>query len=107
MKPSEKLLKIKKDIESVERDYVNSPEFKLVAEGALVDFVKRVKRGLMPQLDQIKKLESEAYLKLRKEKRGELGEQAKPTKSNATDKDLDDLIVEIVRIQFGATLVSK
>lgn len=35
------------------------------------------------------------------------GGRPKPTKSNATDKDLDDLIVEIVRIQFGATLVSK
>jgi len=35
------------------------------------------------------------------------GGRPKPTKSNATDKDLDDLIAEIVRIQFGATLVSE
>ena len=31
----------------------------------------------------------------------------KPTKSNATHKDLDDLIAEIVRINFGGTLVSE
>lgn len=35
------------------------------------------------------------------------GGRPKPTKSNATDQDLDDLIAEIVRIQFGGTLVSE
>ena len=35
------------------------------------------------------------------------GGRPKPTKSNATDQDLDDLIAEIVRIQLGGTLVSE
>jgi hypothetical protein len=35
------------------------------------------------------------------------GGRPKPTKSNATNQDLDDLIAEIVRIQFGGTLVSE
>jgi hypothetical protein len=35
------------------------------------------------------------------------GGRPKPTKSNATDSDLDDLIAEIVRIQLGGTIVSE
>lgn len=83
-KPSDVILKVKKKIDGIEKEYVKSEDFKVVAESALIDFIKRVRRGLMPQLDQIEKLESEAYLKLRRKNKGQLGEQGKPTKSNAT-----------------------
>jgi hypothetical protein len=38
---------------------------------------------------------------------GHANGRPKPTKSNASNQDLDDLIAEIVRIQFGGTLVSE
>ena len=83
-KPSEVLLKVRKNIQGIERGYVKSEEFKLVAQNALIDFIKRVKRGFMPSLGEIPKLKSEPYIKVRTKYKSGLGELGKPNKSNAT-----------------------
>jgi len=84
MKPSEVILKIKRDIEKDVAAYASSSEFELVASNALIDFIKRVKRGFLPSLSKINPLESEAYIKLRERNRSKLGDKGKPKTSNAT-----------------------
>lgn len=82
-KPSEVILRVKKNIGGIEKEYVKSKEFQVVAENALIDFIKRVQRGFLPTLGKIPGF-SEKYLDLRKKNKSNLGDQAKPNKSNAT-----------------------
>lgn len=84
VKPSQVILKVRKNIQGIEKVYVNSPEFKLVAGKALIDFIKRVKRGFMPDLGEIPSLENDQYIELRTKNKSSLGDLAKPKKSNAT-----------------------
>lgn len=87
--PTEVILKVKKNIQNVEKEYVKSNEFESVAKNALIDFIKRVKRSLMPDLSKILGFEKDdsgksKYIDLRKKNAGKLGDQGKATKSNAT-----------------------
>lgn len=89
MNPSKVILKVKKEIEGIEKQYVNSAEFEAVAVSALAAFVARVRRGLMPSLSKILGFEKSddgksKYIDIRKKNAGKLGELGKPTKSNAT-----------------------
>lgn len=81
--PRDVILKVKKNIGNAVEDYAKSSEFEAVAQGALVDFIKRVKRSLMPDLSPIDPLD-EKYKAYRKKNSSDLGEQAKANKSNAT-----------------------
>jgi hypothetical protein len=79
--------KIKEKIRRLERikvDYITSSDFAAIADRALVNFIKRVKRGLMPDLSAIPGFTSESYVKRRKQFSFQLGELGKPNKSNAT-----------------------
>lgn len=83
-KASEVLLRTRKNIQGIEAQYVKSNEFKEVARKALIDFIKRVKRKLMPDLGEIPRLESNPYIKLRTKNKSSLGDLGKPKTSNAT-----------------------
>lgn len=82
-KPSEILHKKAKEMEKLIPDYMNSSDFKKVHENALINFIKRVRRGLMPSLSAIDGLKA-SYEKIRQIYKSNLGYQGKPTKSNAT-----------------------
>lgn len=81
--PREVILKVKKNVDKAVIEYAKSAEFEAVAKNALVDFIKRVKRGLMPDLGKIEDL-GEKYKDYRKKNSSDLGNQGKPSKSNAT-----------------------
>lgn len=83
MKASQTLLRVKKRVENVEEVYLASPEFKAVALSSLFEFIKRVKRGLMPSLGKIADL-GDKYKEIRKKNSGNLGQQTRPGTSNAT-----------------------
>lgn len=82
-KPSDVLNKKIKEMEQVIPQYLKSQELENVARGALVDFIKRVKRSIMPDLSQIPSL-SDRYIKIREKNKSKLGSQGKPRTSNAT-----------------------
>jgi len=89
-KPHEVILKVKKQINGIEKEYLKSAEFETVARNALIDFIKRVKRGFMPSLGKIPEFKRpndgkpSKYIELRKKNANNLGDLAKPSKSNAT-----------------------
>ena len=57
--------------------------------------------GLAKSLDSEQKTELNSFWEVH------AGGRPKPTKSNATGQDLDELIAEIVRIKLGATIVAE
>lgn len=87
-KASDVLLRTRKNIQGIEQQYVKSEEFKQVAQGALIDFIKRVKRKFMPDLGEIpvftKKNGVSKYVEMRERNKSSLGDLAKPKTSNAT-----------------------
>ena len=101
-KASEALMEKKKQIDRAIPAYIKSKEFELVAIKALEDFIKRVKRGIMPDMAKIPALGSEAYIELRKKYSGNLGRLAKATKSNATatGQMLDAMTYEMTQQGF-------
>lgn len=86
MKASSKIRKVINFIERETRNYTKSPSFKEIANQATIDFVKRVQRGLMPDLGRIPKFDPPkgSYVQLRKRNKTKLGEMGKVNKSNAT-----------------------
>lgn len=101
-KNTDKIKATIKKLEGLKSEYISSSEFDEVAEKALINFVKRVRRGLMPDLSAIPALESKAYLKLRKDFSFQLGELGKVNKSNATatGQMLEAMAFEIVKNGF-------
>ena len=99
--PSEKIAALRKRIGKNLDSYISSKEFKAVADKALIDFVKRVKRGFLPDLSPIPGL-SEDYQELRKQYKSDLGKLAKINKSNATatGQMLDAMISRITTAGF-------
>lgn len=83
-KNEEKIKKKIAEFGNIKEIYIKSDRFKEVADNALENFIKRVRRGLMPDLGAIPKLESKEYIKLRKLFSFQLGELGKVNKSNAT-----------------------
>jgi len=81
--PSEIILNVKKNVDGAVAKYAQSKEFEAVAQNALIDFIKRVKRGLMPDLSAIEKF-SDKYKDYRKKNSSDLGSGGKIAKSNAT-----------------------
>lgn len=82
-KPEDVIRKKKEKIQKSLATYTSSVSFKEIVEKSLVDFVKRVKRGYLPELSAIPKL-SEEYVEQRRRYKANLGELAKVSKSNAT-----------------------
>ncbi len=100
--PSDAIQDVKKKIINNLDSYIKSRQFEIVAEQALVDFIKRVKRGLMPDLSKIPEL-SEDYQDVRQRYKKGLGKLAKASKSNATatGQMLDAMVYKITQDGFA------
>lgn len=96
------LRKKKAQVDAAVPKYLKSKAFELVAKKALEDFIKRVKRGIMPDMGKIPALDSEDYVELRKRYKDQLGRLGKPPFSNATatGQMLDAMIYEITTTGF-------
>lgn len=81
--PSVILSKRADEVRKFVPDYIRSKEFEKIADDAVIDFVKRVKRALTPTLSPIKALKKE-YIAVREKYSKNLGDLASPGKSNAT-----------------------
>jgi hypothetical protein len=91
----------KKTFEEAIEGYLGSKEFKAVVQMARLEFVKRARRGLMPDLSKIPSL-SDEYVETRKRFKNDLSEFTKPKKSNATatGQMLEAMVYEVTKLGF-------
>jgi hypothetical protein len=84
-------------IEKLSRDYPGTSEFRKVAEDALINFIKRVKRGIDYEGAQLKPLDPK-YIKTRTEFSANLDSSTRPNKSNATSTGqmLKSLVIKML-----------
>lgn len=85
--------------------YIKSKQFEIVAMSAMNDFIKRVKRGYMPDMSKIPGL-SDSYMELRERYKKNLGKLAKVKLSNATatGQMLDSIVWEITSVGFALVI---
>lgn len=100
--PADQIEAINKKYQKVIPTYLKSKAFEEIAMKALEDFIKRVKRSLMPDLSKIPEL-SDSYIETRQKYKANLGKLAKASKSNATatGQMLDSMIAEVTVSGFA------